>query len=37
MFVYSNGTKYEGEWFMNKKEGVARFTNLEGKDELIVF
>ena len=30
IFFYANGTKYEGYWTENRKEGNALFTNDKG-------
>lgn len=37
MFYYANGSKYEGYWKDNMKEGYAFYTDENGKNSLILF
>lgn len=37
VFYYANGSKYEGYWKDNMKEGFAFYTDENGKTSLIQF
>jgi antitoxin component YwqK of YwqJK toxin-antitoxin module len=37
VFYYANGSKYEGYWKDNMKEGFSFYTNENGKAQLILF
>ena len=37
MFHYANGSRYEGYWANNMKEGYSFYTDENGKTSLILF
>ena len=37
IFYYADGSRYEGEWFQNSKDGFAIFTKDNGDKEAAIY